>query len=102
VILVSHDARLIDLATEIWVCDGPPKMKEGEVRSGCPGGEVRLEKLGFKQYRLERLKLIAREAARIEAQARARVARKREARRKLAQERVQKASPRKKPPAPPV
>lgn len=87
VVLVSHDARLIELADDLWVCDGPPLSASSGTASG---GQVRLERLGFVHYRRQRLALIAREAARVAEVAKARMAKKAESRRKRAVERAKK------------
>ena len=90
VVLVSHDARLIELADDLWVCDGPPLSASSGTTTTASGGQVWLEKLGFVHYRRQRLALIAREAARVAEVAKARMAKKAESRRKRAVERAKK------------
>ena len=73
VVLVSHDERLVDAATELWVCDG----REGAQDSGG----LRLEKSGYTAYRKQRIAIMEAAASAAAREARVRAQRRLEARR---------------------
>ena len=85
VVLVSHDERLVQAATELWVCDG----RKANAAEDCGG--LRLEKGGFDIYRKQRVASIEAKAAKVAMEAQLRSIKRLEARRRRLAELAKKS-----------